>query len=271
MSKKGWISVHREIYENWVWKENEPFDKRSAWIDLLLMANHKDNTIIFDGELLEVKRGQRITSIRKLSERWKWSKTKVKNFLVLLEKDRMILLEIVPHKRTVITIVNYDKYQDTRDSKNTSDVPVKGQSSTSEVPVEYLNNNDNNDNNENNDDNSPELQNFISKFNSILGLKESSSSNIKFIFNMNLEKHGAEIFEKALAEIEKSDYLKTCNSLNWFLMSIENIVDGKYRNRDKVSEKKNGFNNFTGQGSSYSAEDLDRIAREQTKRRNEQI
>lgn len=85
---EGWISIYRQIIDNWLWKSNEPFDKRSAWIDLLLMVNHKTENIEFNGKIIAIERGQRITSIEKLADRWKWSRHKVSNFLIKLEKER---------------------------------------------------------------------------------------------------------------------------------------------------------------------------------------
>ena len=99
------------MQECWIWLDKEPFDKRSAWIDLLLTANHSDKKIHFNGEIITVERGQILTSIRKLSAKWKWSYDKVMRFLRLIESDGMI------HKdsdnfRTLITIENYEVYQD---------------------------------------------------------------------------------------------------------------------------------------------------------------
>ena len=112
MASQGWVSIHRSIYDNWIWNDKEQFDKRSAWIDLLLMVNHEDNKVLIDGELKIVKRGQRITSLNKLSKRWKWSRKKVTNFLQTLEEDDMIILKKEQGKYTTITIVNYSFYQD---------------------------------------------------------------------------------------------------------------------------------------------------------------
>ncbi|UWE05303.1 hypothetical protein [Laceyella sacchari] len=106
----GWISLHRKIQEHWLYTEKRKFSKFEAWIDLLMMVNHKDNTMLFGGELVHVKRGQRITSIRQLCDRWTWSNTKVNKFLQLLEADGMVKVES-DAKKTVITIVNYDSYQ----------------------------------------------------------------------------------------------------------------------------------------------------------------
>ncbi len=107
---EGWISVYREIQNHWLWNSKEPFDKRSAWIDLLLMVNHKDSEINFDNGKMLVERGQRIISLKKLAIRWKWSRHKVSDFLNRLEQEHM-LIQVRDNKKTLISIVNYDKYQ----------------------------------------------------------------------------------------------------------------------------------------------------------------
>lgn len=106
----GWISLYRKIQEHWLWNLNEPFDKRSAWIDLLLSANHERTTIKFDKGLIEIDKGEFITSLEKLAKKWKWSRHKVSNYLNLLEKDGM-LVQIRDNKKTLIKIEKYDKYQ----------------------------------------------------------------------------------------------------------------------------------------------------------------
>lgn len=145
MAHKGWISIHRKIRENWVWDNNDPFDKRSAWIDILLMVNHKKKKFLFGNELMEVEAGERITSERKLAERWSWSRTKVRNFLELLEKDKMIEVKKTPQKRTRLKVLNYGYYQESENHKKTSKEPQENQRSTTEEPQKNLNNNDNND------------------------------------------------------------------------------------------------------------------------------
>ena len=108
---RGWIKLHRSIQNHWLWDlEDEPFDRRSAFIDLILLANHARRKVFFKNEIINVERGQTITSIRKLCEKWQWSNSKVDNFLILLEKDGIIVME-KDTKKTAITICNYDKYQ----------------------------------------------------------------------------------------------------------------------------------------------------------------
>ena len=59
---EGWLKLYRSIQNHWLW-EDKPFSRGQAFVDLLLMANHKDNKILFNGELIEIKRGSRITSL----------------------------------------------------------------------------------------------------------------------------------------------------------------------------------------------------------------
>lgn len=141
----GWISIHRKIQQSDIWLDKEPFDKRSAWIDLIMMANHEDRQVLFDGKFIEVKRGEKITSLRMLSERWRWSRNKVKRFLKLLEIGSMIELKI-DHQKTTYKIVNYNVYQNEDISKR----PQKDHKKTTDGPQTDTNNNVNNINNVNN-------------------------------------------------------------------------------------------------------------------------
>lgn len=149
----GWISLHRSIENHWLYEEDRKFSKFEAWIDLLLMVNHKDNKTIMDGNLVTVKRGQRITSLRKLGDRWKWSLTKVDSFLRLLEQDKMIVVK-KDTKKTLVTIVNYDVYQNIdleKRHRKDREKTEKEHRKDREKTQKKTNNNDNKENNENND------------------------------------------------------------------------------------------------------------------------
>ena len=129
--KQGWIKIHRKLLEcDDIWDYDEPYTRRDAWIELLLLANHSDKSIIFDNHRIIVKRGQYLTSVRKLSARWQWGKHKTLNFLRLLEECEMIEKES-DSRRTLITIVNYGIYQATENEEGT----VKGQLGDSEGTV----------------------------------------------------------------------------------------------------------------------------------------
>lgn len=110
---KGYISIHRKIWDSDVWDNNEPFDKRSAWIDLVLMANHKDKKMIYGMKAKVIKRGQLHTSIRNLAKRWRWTNSRTERYINLLKNLEMIQTDGGANG-TTITLVNYDFYQNQR-------------------------------------------------------------------------------------------------------------------------------------------------------------
>lgn len=139
---KGWISIHRELQDNWLWKD-KPFSFGQAWIDLLLLANHEDTKIPYKGEIIVCEKGTVNYSINSLAKRWGWDRKKVRKFLLLLESDEMVITNATTH-RTTITIVNYSKYQDCGTTKRTTVYPTTPQQEGQPLPT---NNNDNNENN----------------------------------------------------------------------------------------------------------------------------
>lgn len=122
---KGWICLHRCIQDHWIWQDAHRF---KWWVDLLLRASHKDTKVLFDGSLIECKRGQFITSLGKLAEEWMVSRDTVRRFLDALENDLMIA-RVSTHKMTQITICNYDSYQDIPTTDNTTDRQLTQQQS----------------------------------------------------------------------------------------------------------------------------------------------
>jgi hypothetical protein len=104
MDNRGWIKVYRKIEDCPIWFD-EKFDRGHAWIDLLLMANHRPKTIFFENNPMVIGTGQILTSVRKLSARWGWNKDTTLKFLRLLEDQQMILRDS-NSRRTLLTIVN---------------------------------------------------------------------------------------------------------------------------------------------------------------------
>ena len=115
--KQGYIKLYRDVRDHWIWNDR-PFSRGQAWIDLIMLVNHEDRKFMFMGSLTTVKKGSKITSLRQLSERWGWSKDKVAHFLDVLEEDGM-LTQLRDSKKTLISVINYDFYQDRDDSKKT--------------------------------------------------------------------------------------------------------------------------------------------------------
>ncbi len=130
----GWIKLHRRIAENPLWK-CEQFSRGQAWVDLLLLANFNKSFFYKRGVKIDVNRGQVARSEVELSDRWRWSRTKVRSFLNDLEKEQ----QIIQHKNNVcllVTIVNYDLYQQeeqqNRQQKNSRKTAKEQQKNTLE-------------------------------------------------------------------------------------------------------------------------------------------
>lgn len=121
MSEKGWICIDRKLEDHWLWS-SRPFGKGQAWIDLLMLANHKGQTFYSGGRIIDGKRGVVYRSLKSLADRWGWDRKTVRGFLKLLEKDGMVTTESTT-QGTTITIVNYDVYQDIGTTNRTTESP----------------------------------------------------------------------------------------------------------------------------------------------------
>ena len=126
---KGFIKLSREIADHPLWLAS-PFTPGQAWVDLLMLASWKDSRFYIRGNRVDVKRGQLAYSIKKLAERWQWSRGKAKRFLDELENDHQIRQQNMS-VTTLITIVNFDKYQ----SKRTPDEAADGQQTEQQTDI----------------------------------------------------------------------------------------------------------------------------------------
>ena len=110
----NWIKLHRKLLDSDTFK-NEKLLK--IWIWILLKANHKDNTFLFGREIVSVKRGQFIMGLNRASEHLDLAKNTIHYWVNYLEKIGKVGLKKT-NKYTIITIQNYDLYQDVGLKKN---------------------------------------------------------------------------------------------------------------------------------------------------------
>lgn len=134
----GWIRLHRKIVESELYF-TERFTKTQAWIDLLLLANHKPRTIFIRGVEVQLNSGELAYSMQTLSKRWEWNERTVKQFLNWLENRQMIQTRI-SNVTTIISIVKYTNYQQSTDQSADQNT----EQSTSRIQTD---NNDKNDKN----------------------------------------------------------------------------------------------------------------------------
>lgn len=106
--KSGWIRVDRKILENPV--VNQTPETFYLWMWLLLNAAHEDRTVYFNGERVELKAGQLVTSRREMSRLTGISEGKIQRTTELLENEQLIEQQ-TNHKNRLISIVSWRKYQ----------------------------------------------------------------------------------------------------------------------------------------------------------------
>ena len=102
MERRRWIKLYMMDYDE-VYHDSKMFH---LWIDILLHTNPVD--YYHHGQL--IKRGQCILSLRQVSERCGMAKNTITKYLHLLEECGKIKLDI-SRKGTLITVENWDKYQ----------------------------------------------------------------------------------------------------------------------------------------------------------------
>lgn len=218
----GWISIHRKIQQSDIWLDKEPFDKRSAWIDLIMMANHEDRQVMFNGKFIEVKRGEKITSLKQLSERWKWSRSKVKRFLNLLESGSMIELK-TKQRYTSYKVVNYNVYQNEDISKrNEVETNLKQSRDEGETKAN-TNNNINNYNNVNNNNgvDQSELNLDDPKLAELIKLYENCGFGLISPYSANMLRDYMEMYSfewvKEAIQIAEQNNIRTLAYINGIL------------------------------------------------------
>lgn len=138
--RKGWIKLYGSIRESAVW--SDPL-RLKAWIDILLSANYQDDEWFEHGQLHKVKRGQFVTSIRKLAATWKCSKDTARRILNQLKELHMIDTDSETGRYTLVTVIKYGDFQSGNiPNKDTDEYTNKD---TDEDTDEYTNKDTNKD------------------------------------------------------------------------------------------------------------------------------
>jgi hypothetical protein len=99
----GWIKLHRKMI-NWEWYND--INVKVVFLHLLLTANHEDKK--WQG--IDIKRGQKLTSIKHLSEETRLTIKQTRIALNKLKSTNEITTKTT-NKYTLITIEKYNNYQ----------------------------------------------------------------------------------------------------------------------------------------------------------------
>jgi hypothetical protein len=103
----GWIKLHRKLLDNCIAKKPAYL---SLWVILLLMAQHKESTFIWNNKKQVLKKGQLITGRKSLSKRTGIAESQIYKILNFFEMEQQIEQQKT-NKFTLITIVNWNAYQ----------------------------------------------------------------------------------------------------------------------------------------------------------------
>jgi len=115
--RSGYFLVYRDIWRNPVFKN---LLQCSCWIYFISSASHQDKTLRFLGNDIFVRRGEMIMPLRVTAKRFGMTYSEMRAYILRLVRRKMIttrtthLQPTKDHKSrkvTLISLVNYDKYQ----------------------------------------------------------------------------------------------------------------------------------------------------------------
>lgn len=118
--KLGFVPIYRSLKDNIIWDSDEPFDARSAWVDILLSVNHEQKDLKVGCSIVTIHAGQMWTSHLKLARNWHWTKKRVIRYLDFLKKAGMIVTDSGSNG-TLLTVVNWAFFNNVGTTRDTTD------------------------------------------------------------------------------------------------------------------------------------------------------
>lgn len=128
MTETGHIRLSRQFAKHAFWQEERVYSRAEAWLDLIVEAAFAPRKKLVSGAMVEIPRGGIVASERFLSDRWKWSRTKVRAFLDLLRAEKMV--STTTEKTTCCTIIYLRNYERFNTAKEPPEEPRKDQRGT---------------------------------------------------------------------------------------------------------------------------------------------
>ena len=201
----GFIVLHRKI-ENWEWYQDA--NTFRVFIHLLLEANYEDRR--WRG--IVIKRGQHVTSYEKLASELKLSVQNIRTAIKHLKSTGEVTIKATS-KYTLITVANYNKYQDKENDTNNqpNNQPNKQPTNNQQATNKQLttNNNENNENNENKDIYCHEIRQVVDHLNAVTGKRRSAESKATSNHIRARLKEGATVTDMiAIIDSKAGDWLK---------------------------------------------------------------
>lgn len=242
MSKQGYIKLYRQITDTPVWADS---DKLKLWLMCLMKATHDEKKQVVGNQIIELKAGQFITGRTALSDDFNRDVKKDRRvdgltlfrWLSLFEKMEMLNIKKT-NKYSLITVLNWDKYQGQRTS-NEQQLNNKRTSDEQQLNTNKNDKNVKNDKNEKKEDICYQqiadmYNNTCVSFPRLTKLSDARKKAIK----ARLKTYTADDLQKAFTLAEQSDFLKGANNRNWSATfdwmlkdtNLAKILDGNYTN-----------------------------------------
>lgn len=104
----GWIKLHRKSLDSTIFQNDKGW---KVWCWCLMKANHRENNFLLGRTKLTTKSGQFIMGSLKASEQLDLAKSTIWYWLDFLESEGQVGIKKT-NKYSIITIKNWDKYQE---------------------------------------------------------------------------------------------------------------------------------------------------------------
>ena len=133
--EKGWVKVHRCILDKPIWLNSTP-EQKTVLLTVMLMANHNKKEWEWAGKKFNVEPGQMVTSASSICEKAGKgvSRQNVRSSLKRFEKLQFLTMKSTK-MGMLITVLNWDSYQDTQPSTQPSTQPRGNQGATTNKNV----------------------------------------------------------------------------------------------------------------------------------------
>lgn len=261
----GYFLLHRSLFENPVVTKDADFFV--TWIYILSQAEWKPGKKVeFGGETIELQAGQFTTGVsnQMLSDLKKVNKglnvSKLNRVLKKLKIEKQIE-QRTDHQCTLITVLNWDKYQI---SEQRNEQRVNNDRTTSEQRVNTneevnkgikeeenkdLSNDKSISDSQQGNIKSP-YQDLVDQWNGLSDYKIKTIRSIRgkrlISLRARLKEHGKDSFAECIEQIKQSRFLQTSNffDFDWLVCETNypKVFEGKYNDNSKKESGQASFN-----------------------------